>query len=354
VPDHHAIRAAEQPRDFRITSAGACKITGAEGGGKLATFEGLAYSGAPMKPQGWWQPVIVDLAGVKVPSQHRPALRQHDPEQIVGHTTTVRADPKGIHVEGVLSGEPHHAAKVAHPARNGFQWQLSIGANPTRTEFLEAGETTTVNGREVTGPMTISRETEIGEISFVPLGADGDTSATVHAHRGKGGTVWKSMLKQLRSAGGKAGIRAGKYSDADIDKMSDDDAKAALKKCMEDDDAKASDASKAKASDDEDDEHDEDKKAKAARQQRLAASRKAEADDLLRVDEIKARCKKHGIDACEVEVEGGRKERRNLAAHAISAGWTADQTELVALRASGRRPASGCPAVSATAPRRRS
>jgi hypothetical protein len=172
-----AARASKSRRMFaRPTPA---LIRAAAGKGKLPTFEGLAYSGAPMTPEGWWTPVIIDLDGVKVPSQHRPALRQHDHEQVVGHTTSVKADRKGIHVKGVLSGEKHHVEKVALPAKNGFQWQLSIGANPVRTERLDDGKTTTVNGREVTGPMTIARETEIGEISFVPLGADQGTSVHV-------------------------------------------------------------------------------------------------------------------------------------------------------------------------------
>ncbi len=162
--------------------AAAATIRAASGKSKLPTFSGTAYTGAPMRPEGWWQPVIVDLAGVRIPSQHRPVLRQHDHEQVLGHTTRVKVHPKrGVEIEGVFSGESHHVAKVVEPARNGFLWQLSIGANPTRTEHLEAGETTIINGREVTGPLTISRETEIGEISFVPIGADQETSAHVVA-----------------------------------------------------------------------------------------------------------------------------------------------------------------------------
>ena len=53
-----------------------------------------------------------------------------------------------------------------------------------RTEFLEAGEDAEVNGRTVTGPLTVSRETDLGEISFVPLGADGNTSVSVAARQG--------------------------------------------------------------------------------------------------------------------------------------------------------------------------
>ena len=161
----------------------------AEGEAKLASFRGVAYTGAPMRPMGWWADVIIDLDGVQVPSGQRPALRQHDHEQIVGHTTRIAVDGDGIKVAGVFSGQQEHVDGVVVPARNGFPWQLSVGADPVRTEFLEAGETDEVNGRKVAGPLTISRETLIGEFSFVPLGADRDTSVDVAASRGR--------LKQL-------------------------------------------------------------------------------------------------------------------------------------------------------------
>jgi phage head maturation protease len=165
----------------RLTAGRVASIRAAAGTGKLRRFSGLAYTGAPMRPDGWHHPIVIDLDGLKIPSQHRPVLRQHDHEQVVGHTTSVRVTREGIPVEGVFSGEPHHVAKVTHPADNGFEWQMSIGANPIRTTELAEGETITVNGREVTGPMTIARETELGELSFVPLGADGGTSARISA-----------------------------------------------------------------------------------------------------------------------------------------------------------------------------
>jgi phage head maturation protease len=149
---------------------------------KIPRFNGVAYTGAPMKPFGFGGSVIVDLAGVEIKDQHRPVLRQHDHEQIVGHTTAITVHPTtGITVAGLLSGQTEHVAKVTEPAKNGFRWQLSIGAEPASREYIEAGAEAVVNGRKVAGPMTISRKTELGEISFVPLGADQDTSATIAA-----------------------------------------------------------------------------------------------------------------------------------------------------------------------------
>lgn len=301
---------------LRLTGAGvAAAISAAPGEGDkpgLATFTGNAYTGAPMAPGGWWGRIVCDLSGIKVPSQHRPVLRQHDHEQIVGHTTGVLVDADGVQVEGVFSGQREHTDKVTVPAAGGFRWQLSIGADPIRTEFLESGETTEVNGRQITGPITISRETVLGEVSFVPLGADGDTSATVSASRGS--AMYKGMLKALMAGGN---VRAAKYSDDDVDKMSEDEAKAALKQCMADADDKADEDKDAKAKAADEGASDDDKKAEARATARIQAVRRAEAAELARVDEVKLRCRRHGV--VEAEVDG---KKVNLVAHAIQAGWT--------------------------------
>jgi Caudovirus prohead serine protease len=338
VPKRKPVKARrDTPKEFRVSSGASCAIKAAEGadGSKLATFDGVAYTGAPMRPMGWWNDVIIDLAGVQIPSQHRPALRQHDHEQIVGHTTSIKADKNGIPVEGVFSGEQQHVDTVTVPAKNGFQWQLSLGADPIRTEFLEAGEETEVNGRKVVGPMTISRETRIGEISFVPLGADGDTSVTVAAQKGSTmnpfALALKQLMAELRTAGN---VEAAKYSDADVDAMTAEEAKAALKECMsasaEDDDE----------DDDDEDEEDEDKekKSKSGKHPKLTArqiardvvaeTRKATAIEMRRQSEITAAVRKHNVT--DIDLDG---KKINLAAHAIGEGWSAEKAELHALRA---------------------
>lgn len=346
-----ARNAKAERKPFTAAAGIECSIQGEPGEGKkLGTFAGNAYTGASMTPGGWWGVLIVDLAGVRIPDQQRPVLRQHDHQQIVGHTETVtikaEGEDKGIHIAGVFSGEPHHTAKVTTPAKNGFKWQLSIGAEPIVTEFLEAGEELEVNGEVHHGPATISRVTELGEISFVPLGADGNTSATVAASKGARQMNAKAMLK----------LAASKFSDEEIDKMSDDEAKAELKKCMaEDTKTEAADE------DDEDSEVDEESeeetpkaKAKAKKnnaasiraaaaqgvEQEMKAARSAAAAEVRRQNEIHARVMKFAAanpgQRFTVEANG---KTEDLIAHAIEHNWTPDKVELHALRQA--RPNSG-------------
>ncbi len=323
---------------------------------KLATFSGIGYTGAPMKPEGWNVPIIVDLDGVES-AQHIPILRQHDHQQIVGHANSVTASKDGIKVDGVFSGQKEHADKVTIPAKNGLRWQMSIGANPDQDhmEFLERGETATVNGREVTGPLNISRKTTVSEISFVPVGADPLTSASIAA---------SSANRKGRPMNAKAMLRAsGKFSDEEIDKMEDKDAKAALKKCM-----RAEDDSDVDAADDDSDADDKDKEKEKKAEARAMASFKAEIAKLKRgllnemtVEAAAEQTRQSAIFAAvdlfglrgkmvpltekgqPVKASDGREVMVDLAAHAIKNQWDAERTaqaaELHTLRAG--RPGAG-------------
>lgn len=159
---------------------------GADGAAKRPSFDITGYTGAVMNLAAFYSPVIVDLAGLKAASQEIPALRDHDTGRIVGQTDSVKIDAKGVRLTGTVTGDNEDATEVTTQAANGFKWKASIGASIDRREFLDAGKSATVNGREVTGPMVIAREATLGEISFVAIGADNATSASVAASNSPG------------------------------------------------------------------------------------------------------------------------------------------------------------------------
>lgn len=151
-----------------------------DGTPKLPTFSIVGYTGAPMLVGGYYTPVIIDLAGLKVRSQEIPALHNHDFDRVVGQTTAVKIG-SDVRLEGVITGSNDYAEEVVTQAKNGFKWQASVGATVDRREFVDAGKKVTVNGREVSGPILVARESTLLEISFVPIGADTATSAAVAA-----------------------------------------------------------------------------------------------------------------------------------------------------------------------------
>jgi len=155
---------------------------GQDGKPKLPRFTMVAYTGGPMRVFGWSYPVIVDLAGLAIPSQNRPIRFGHDMASGVGHTDSIRVENGQLVATGVVSRNTEIAREIVASAKNGFPWQASIGAQVEEYEFVKKDQTVSVNGRQFSGPVNVVRKATLGEISFVDLGADGATSVQVTAN----------------------------------------------------------------------------------------------------------------------------------------------------------------------------
>jgi hypothetical protein len=160
-------------------------VAAAAGEGKRPTFAINAYNGGALRVGGWYQPVVVDLAGLR--AGNVTILLDHDPAQIVGQGRP-EITATAVHVTGTITGDHtdrnEPAYKVVTHARNGFAWSASVGVAPERVERVDAGSKVTVNGREFTGPVSIVRAGRLGEVSFVGVGADETASAKVAAATG--------------------------------------------------------------------------------------------------------------------------------------------------------------------------
>jgi hypothetical protein len=159
---------------------------GEDGKPRVRKFTMAAYTGGAMRVEGYYWPVVVDLAGMAVNTQRRPILKQHDPSQIVGHTESVELTSRTIKLTGQISGVGDAAQEVVATADNGFPWQGSIGAAVEQMEFVDQGNSVKVNGKNFSGPIYVARKTSLKEVSFVPLGGDDNTSANIAAQQPKG------------------------------------------------------------------------------------------------------------------------------------------------------------------------
>lgn len=137
-----------------------------------SNFKIEAYTGAVM--DRWWGKLAIDVDGIKA-KKHLPVFLNHDRASIVGHSSKVWAN-KSLFVEGTFSEVTEAAREVKALAAEGFPWQASIGVVPTKIERVKEGQTKAVNGLTVSGPAEIWTESEVFETSFVPLGADANTS----------------------------------------------------------------------------------------------------------------------------------------------------------------------------------
>lgn len=146
----------------------------------LKRFNILGYTGVAMRVRGWDNPVVIDINGLQMRGS-RPALRSHDTDRVVGHTDSMKKKTEGVRITGVMSVPSADSKEIIDASANGFPWQASVGASPVagKVEVVEPGDTVEVNGRKFRGPLYVARKSFLDEISFVPLGADDNTSAVV-------------------------------------------------------------------------------------------------------------------------------------------------------------------------------
>jgi hypothetical protein len=144
------------------------------------------YSGGKMRPRGYYDHVVVDLKGARFDKRVTPIIMDHDTSKRLGHTTRQAATSKGIEAEGLISSTTDDANKYVADSKNGFPFQVSIGASIRKGYFLAEGKTATINDQEWEGPLIVASKTVIRELSVTVLGADSDTSARIAAQARKG------------------------------------------------------------------------------------------------------------------------------------------------------------------------
>ena len=150
-------------------------------GKKKRTFSGVAYSGEAITDHWYWDRIIFDLDSLQIKGRI-PALLEHSSYQRAGaiesHAISYES---GLTVSGILLSN-EFGAQVASDSDDGFPWQMSVRIEPSSIDEIQAGNTVTVNGKLLHGPITVFRGGRIREVSFCALGADENTMAVAVSH----------------------------------------------------------------------------------------------------------------------------------------------------------------------------
>ena len=141
---------------------------------KRTKFRMIANSGGVIEKHSHWGNFAIDLSGLKIGRQRKPALRDHDPQRIVGHTHSIQVTEEGLVAEGTFSDTPD-GNEVMSMLADGFPWQASVYVPPKAIERLEEGETAEVNGFTISGPGHVFRESSLREVTWTAMGADENT-----------------------------------------------------------------------------------------------------------------------------------------------------------------------------------
>lgn len=139
-------------------------------------FNGTAYTGDRVSKYGG---VVIDLATLKAGGQTLPLLHQHDGGSDVGLIEAVENSGAQLTVSGLLfSDVDPQAEALARKSKRGAKYQMSVGVFDTNEEFIPAGKTVSVNGRQFSGPLVVLRDGTLREVSICALGADANTRAS--------------------------------------------------------------------------------------------------------------------------------------------------------------------------------
>ena len=150
---------------------------------KPGRISGVAYGGGPVTGvAGWYQPVVTDLSGMKR-SSGLPLLSSHqnDPLSTVGKGETSIENGRLL-IEGTVSRATEAGRAILALAKDGVEWQLSIGATVEKVEQIEPDEVVQVNGKSFkAGPrgLAVIRQSRLREISVCAVGADANTSTKI-------------------------------------------------------------------------------------------------------------------------------------------------------------------------------
>ncbi|HYE91768.1 MAG TPA: hypothetical protein VEA38_12140 [Terriglobales bacterium] len=169
------------PAEFRLNGE-PVKLVAADAGAKTPRCSMVLYSGKPFV--GWGFNAILDLDGLEIATdQVMPILRQHDGAAIVGQSDKI-TKAGALEVHGDVYPELDAGREVLAASARGFRWQASFGVQPkvdgSAFEWVDRDEQKTVNGHTFTDGLIIRRSV-LKEGSFVPLGADPNTSAIAAA-----------------------------------------------------------------------------------------------------------------------------------------------------------------------------
>lgn len=142
-------------------------------------FEGVAYSGGVIPGYGWHGDAAIDLSTMELPQGQVFALVDHDPGKRAGKLSA-RLAGNQVLVSGEFFAASDAGKEVAALFAEGAPWQMSVGIQGK----VENGDRRRVelNGRALSVD-TIFRNAKLREVSFVPVGADPNTSVAAFARR---------------------------------------------------------------------------------------------------------------------------------------------------------------------------
>ncbi len=148
-------------------------------------FRGIAYSGGTIPQYGFYGDTCIDIDSLTLPDGRLFALVDHDPSKRAGHFSAF-IENDAIIVEGELFQSTDAGREVSGLMAEGAPWQMSVGIQ-AEAQSSDKKRKVKCNGRDL-DVHTIFSNAVLREVSFVPVGADPNTSVAAFS-RNLGGAA---------------------------------------------------------------------------------------------------------------------------------------------------------------------
>ena len=161
----------------------------------VTRFSGVAYSGGLIPGYGNYGDAAIDLSTITLPEEVF-ALVDHDPRQRAGRGyLTINGNE--LLFSGELFKSTPAGQEVAALFAEGAPWQMSVGIQ-SKPQHSKQPRAVSVNAQNLT-LNTLFTHASVREVSFVPIGADPNTSVAVFSPA-LGSTIMDQdeLLERLR------------------------------------------------------------------------------------------------------------------------------------------------------------
>lgn len=142
----------------------------------------VAYNGGELLVDGFDLPVVIDLAGAQIP-ESLPLNVDHcqDLGSLLGSGRTI-VTATSLSISGTITATNAKAQEVVRLAtQEAFPWQASIKAIVHDSRRIAPGQQFTANGRTFTGPMIHATESQLTHCAVLGEGADQTSSVRIAA-----------------------------------------------------------------------------------------------------------------------------------------------------------------------------
>lgn len=155
-------------------------------------FHGVAYSGGVIPQYGSFGDACIDLSSITLPEGELFALVDHDTTRRAGKFRASLSD-NTVRIEGELFKSTEAGREVAELMAEGAPWQMSVGIQASINKASKANAIQ-LNGQTLAVDTVFSNAT-LREVSFVPVGADPNTTVSAFS-RNLAGAVSSPEIPQ--------------------------------------------------------------------------------------------------------------------------------------------------------------